>query len=320
MNKDQTVIQTVGLGKSYKDNKVLQNLNLNVQKNSIFGFLGPNGAGKTTTMKILLGFIKPTEGSGTIFGKDICKNGIEIRSRIGYLSQEPRFYDNLSTRENLRLTARFFFKNNKKAIDKRIDEVVELTGLLRVADRKIKGFSGGERQRLGIAQAQINHPDLLILDEPTAALDPLGRKDVLDVMENLKDKTTIFYSTHILSDVQRVSDTVAILNEGICMVHGSIDQLMNNNSTTVYKAAGRGNFKPCLDNLKSLPWVSNISCNHNLPNGCTDINIEVTDSKEADVRLLRILMKDPANIITSFGLKTNELENTFINIIEEGVK
>lgn len=320
MTNGRNIIQTVGLGKSYKDNKVLHNLNLNVPENSIFGFLGPNGAGKTTTMKILLGFIRASEGSGTIFGKDICRDSVEIRSRIGYLSQDPRFYDDLSTRENLRLTARFFFKNNKKAIEKRVDEVIELTGLSKVSERRIKGFSGGERQRLGIAQAQINYPDLLILDEPTAALDPLGRKDVLDVMENLKDKTTIFYSTHILSDVQRVSDTVAILNEGQCITQGPIDELMANNSGTVYSATCRGDFKSSLVLLDSLSWVSNVTCHSMQPKGYGGMNVEVTDSRKAEESLLRILMRDPKMIITSFGLRTNELEDSFLNIIAKGAR
>jgi len=314
------IIQTFGIGKSYKGNKVLQDLSLNVQKGSIFGFLGPNGAGKTTTMKILLGFSKASEGTGNIFGKDIVRDGIEIRSRIGYLSQDPKFYDNLSTRENLRLTARFFFKNDKKAIDYRIDEVIEITGLSKVADRKIKGYSGGERQRLGIAQAQINKPDLLILDEPTSALDPLGRKDVLTVMENLKDKTTIFYSTHILSDVQRVSDTVAILNDGICLAQGPIDQIMNDNSSNVFQATGRGYFKKSINELKSKPWVSDIVYRRNEEKNSTDLHIEVSDTREAEESILRILMRDPSNIITNFGLKTYELEDSFINIITAGAK
>lgn len=320
MNREENIIQTTGIGKRYKNNRVLQNLNLEVPKNSIFGFLGPNGAGKTTAMKILLGFIKPTEGSAAIFGKDIRTKGVEIRSRIGYLSQEPRFYDNLSTRANLRLTARFFFKNDNKAIEKRIDEMIELTGLSQVADRKVKGFSGGERQRLGIAQAQIHYPDLLILDEPTAALDPIGRKKVLDVMDNLKERTTIFYSTHILSDVQRISDTVAILHEGVCIAQGDIEELMNNNSGPVYSVTGRGDVTSSIQMLASLPWVSDVRCKDNHAKGYTDMNIEVTDSEKAEESLLRMLMRDPSIIITKFGLKPNELEDTFLNIITEGAK
>jgi ABC-2 type transport system ATP-binding protein len=320
MKTEQNIIQTFGIGKRYKDNKVLHNLNLEVPRNSIFGFLGPNGAGKTTAMKILLGFIKATEGRASMFGKDIRTDGVEIRSKIGYLSQDPRFYDNLTTRENLRLTARFFFKNNKKAIEKRIDEVIELTGLSQAADRRVKGFSGGERQRLGIAQAQINFPELLILDEPTAALDPIGRKQVLDVMDNLRDRTTIFYSTHILSDVQRVSDMVAILDGGVCIAQGNIEELMTKNSGPVYTVKGRGNLEGSVEMLSALPWVSDVTCRHNQPEGYTGMNIEVADSQRAEESLLRLLMRDPSVTITQFGLKPNELEDTFLNIITEGVK
>ncbi|MDC7226041.1 MAG: ABC transporter ATP-binding protein [Spirochaetales bacterium] len=319
MNNYQDAIQISGIGKSYGNINVLKGLNLNVPKNSIFGFLGPNGAGKTTTMKILLGFIKATEGRGTILGKDISRDSIEIRSRIGYLSQEPRFYDNLSTRENLRITARFFFKNNKKAIEKRIDEMLELTGLSSLAERKIKGFSGGERQRLGIAQAQINYPALLILDEPTAALDPIGRKNVLDVMKSLKDKTTIFYSTHILSDVQRVSDAVAILNEGSCIAQGPIEQLVSHKET-VYSVKFRKNTAPSVDSLTSIPWISNVDLMRNKEDGNEVMSIRVSDPGEAEGSLLRILVKEPGVVITGYGQKQNDLEDTFLNIIAEGDK
>src|SRR5690606_9384722 len=185
-----------------------------VPKNSIFGCLGPNGAGKTTTIKLLLGLARPTGGSATIFGLDVVNDSTEIRKRVGYLAQDPRFYEGMTARETLRFTARFFYNGPKAAIEDRINNTLELVGLSDKADRSIKGFSGGERQRLGIAQAQINFPDLLILDEPAAALDPMGRHDVLEVMERLRKHTTIFYSTHILDDVQKVSDTVAILKHG----------------------------------------------------------------------------------------------------------
>ena len=170
----------------------LQALNLRVPKNSIFGFLGPNGAGKTTTIKLLLGLSRPTSGSATVFGLDIVRESTEIRRCVGYLAQDPRYYEGMTARETLRYTARFFYKDSKSAIEDRIERTLELVGLSGKADRPIKGFSGGERQRLGIAQAQINYPDLLILDEPAASLDPMGRHDVLEVMERLRKHTTIF--------------------------------------------------------------------------------------------------------------------------------
>src|SRR5512138_2701323 len=196
------VIETRNLNKTYGNVAALQSLDLKVPQHSIFGFLGPNGAGKSTTIKLLLGLARPTSGTASIFDMDILNNNAEIRNRIGYLAQDPRYYDEMTARETLRFTARFFFQGPKQKIEERVEETLELVGLADKADRPIKGFSGGERQRLGIAQAQVNYPDLLILDEPAASLDPMGRRDVLEVMERLREHTTIFYSTHILDDVQ----------------------------------------------------------------------------------------------------------------------
>ena len=215
MNASATfVIRTDGLSKSYNGTEVLESLDLQVPEKSIFAFLGPNGAGKTTTIKLLLGLIRPTRGTATIFGRDVVQDSVTIRAKIGYLPQEPRFYEHMTARQTLEYTARFFFKGPQAALDRRVDEMIDLVGLTGKADRPIKGFSGGERQRLGIAQAEVNYPDLLILDEPAASLDPQGRRDVLEVMTRLRKHTTVFYCTHILSDVQRISDHVAILNHG----------------------------------------------------------------------------------------------------------
>jgi ABC-type multidrug transport system ATPase subunit len=213
--KTPLVIETLNLCKTYKNVNALCSLNLQVPQHSIFGFLKPNGAGKTTTIKLLLGLARPTSGSGKVFGHDIVKDCVKIRRRVGYLAQEPRYYEYMTARETLRFTANFFFKGPRRKVEERIAETLDLVNLSEKADRPIKSFSGGEKQRLGIAQAQVNYPDLLILDEPAASLDPQGRHDVLDVMERLRKYTTIFYSTHILDDVQRVSDTVCILNKGM---------------------------------------------------------------------------------------------------------
>ncbi len=208
------VIDTHAISKAYKGIQVLKSLDLHVHQNSIFGFLGPNGAGKTTTIKLLLGLIRPSAGTATVFGMDSITQSVDIRARVGYLPQEPHFYEYMTARQTLRFTARFFFKGPKQKIEDRVDEMLHLVDLAEKADRPLKTFSGGERQRLGIAQAQVNYPDLLILDEPAASLDPIGRRDVLEVMSKLRKYTTIFYSTHILDDVQRVSDTVVILEQG----------------------------------------------------------------------------------------------------------
>ena len=144
------VIQTQGLSKSFGDIHALKSLNLQVSEKSIFAFLGPNGAGKTTTIKLLLGLTRPTSGGGTVFGQDIVRDSVDIRANVGYLPQDARFYEHMTARETLDYTAKFFYKGPQKEIDKRVDEMIELVGLTGKADRPIKGFSGGEKQRLGI--------------------------------------------------------------------------------------------------------------------------------------------------------------------------
>jgi ABC-2 type transport system ATP-binding protein len=186
---DSNVIDTRGLSKAYGDVAVLKGLDLKVPRHSIFGFLGPNGAGKSTTIKLLLGLTRPTGGTATVFGQDITRDSTAIRQRVGYLAQDPRYYEDLTARQTMRFVAGFFYDGPKAVVEDRIQQTLELVGLDDKADRPIKGFSGGERQRLGIAQAQVNYPDLLILDEPAASLDPMGRRDVLEVMERLKQHT-----------------------------------------------------------------------------------------------------------------------------------
>lgn len=310
------VIQTQNLSKSYKNFPALKNLTLNVPEHSIFGFLGPNGAGKTTTMKLLLGLLRPTSGSATVFGYDILKNSVDLRARLGYLPQEPRFYEYLTARETLDFVARFFFKGPNPEIKKRVQETLELVGLEEKADRKISTFSGGERQRLGIAQAQVNYPDLIILDEPAASLDPLGRRDVLNVLERLRKHTTVFYSTHILDDVQQVSDTVAILNRGELVAYGPIQELLSGTSGVVYRVQFEGEGSQALANLRSLPWVTQVQ--ETQVNTSPAWLISVSDEQAAKENLLRLLVDSPGMLITEFGRKRYELEEIFISIVEGG--
>ncbi len=310
------VINTRALTKTFKGVNAVQSLDLKVRKNSIFGFLGPNGAGKTTTIKLLLGLARPTSGSATIFGLDIVNDSTEIRKRVGYLAQDPRYYEGMTARETLRFTARFFYSGPTRAIEERIDNTLELVGLADKSDRSIKGFSGGERQRLGIAQAQINFPDLLILDEPAAALDPMGRHDVLEVMERLRKHTTIFYSTHILSDVQRVSDTVAILKHGQLIAQAPIEELLAGNEGVIYTVSMKGKSNGTQSRVSSLPWVTAVNA---LPgsNGHSTWQVTVTDEAAAENQLLRLMLEDSQLTVTDFGRKKHDLEEVFMSIVGE---
>jgi ABC-2 type transport system ATP-binding protein len=307
------VIDTYDLTRAYKTTTVLKSLNLHVKHNSIFGFLGPNGAGKTTTIKLLLGLIRPTAGSATVFGLDTINQSIAIRARVGYLPQEPHFYEYMTARQTLRFTARFFFKGPKQKIEDRVDEMLHLVDLAEKADRPLKTFSGGERQRLGIAQAQVNYPDLLILDEPAASLDPIGRRDVLEVMSKLRKYTTIFYSTHILDDVQRVSDTVVILNKGQLVAEGPIEILLAGSEGVIYEITLKGNTEPALKQVRSLPWVSGIKTGEH--DGETTWQVSVSDPQAAEAQLLKMLVSTPA-VVTEFRRKRYELEDIFIQVIE----
>src|SRR5512147_1085643 len=259
MNANDLVISTEGLSRSFGEVDALKSLDLRVPQKSIFAFLGPNGAGKTTTIKLLLGLLKPTSGRGKILGMDIVHDSVDIRGKIGYLPQDARFYEHMTARQTLEYTAKFFYIGPQADIDKRVNEMIELVGLEGKADRPIKGFSGGERQRLGIAQAEVNYPDLLILDEPAASLDPQGRRDVLEVMSRLRKYTTIFYCTHILDDVQRVSDTVAILNKGQLVAQGPIEEVLAWGQAAAFTLTVKGDSAPVEVRLRSQPWVTGVT-------------------------------------------------------------
>lgn len=309
------VIETLGLEKTYKGVQALQPLDLQVREHSICGFLGPNGAGKTTTIKLLLGLARPTGGSGQVFSLDIEKHNDEIRRRVGYLAQDPRFYEYMSARETLRFTTRFFYTGPKAEIERRIAETLDLVGLSNKADRPIKGFSGGERQRLGIAQAQVNYPDLLILDEPAASLDPIGRKDVLEVMEKLRAHTTIFYSTHILDDVQRVSDTVVILNRGELVTQGPIEELLAWGQADTFTLTVEGDSASVEARLRCQPWVSGIETLSK--NGRVCWQIRVSDPDLAEAQLVPLALSGGDVTICDFGRKAQNLEKVFLSIVEE---
>lgn len=306
------VISTHDLSKHYKGVNALDTLDLQVPRGSVFGFLGPNGAGKSTTIKLLLGLARPTSGSAHIFGLDSVQDSVAIRRRVGYLAQDPRYYDEMTARETLRFTAGFFFHDHAE-IRRRVGESLELVGLQGKADRPIKGFSGGERQRLGIAQAQINAPDLLILDEPAASLDPMGRRDVLEVMTQLRERTTIFYSTHILDDVQRVSDTVAILNGGRLVVQAPINELREG-AEPVFSVSLRGDVTSLHATLTAEPWVTTITST--VANGVTNMEIRVRDEQVAEARLSRLFLADDSVTVLNFGRRTQQLEDVFMQLVE----
>jgi ABC-2 type transport system ATP-binding protein len=310
----EVVIRAEGLSKHFGDVAALSSLDLAVTRNSIVGFLGPNGAGKTTAIKLLLGLARPTAGTARIVGLDTVRDSLAIRARVGYLAQDPRFYQYMTARQTLAFAARFFYVGPRREMRARIDDTLALVGLEGKADRPVKGFSGGERQRLGIAQAQVNHPDLLILDEPAAALDPVGRRDVLDVMMRLRDRTTIFYSTHILEDVERVSDHVAILDHGRLVADAPTARLLGDGAPP-YEITVRGDGEAQVRRLARTPWVTATS--HSPDGAETAITVTVSDDAAAESMLLPAVLSVPGTVVTAFGRKRAKLEEVFLQLVDK---
>lgn len=221
---EEAAIRCVGLRKTYGHVEALKGLDLAVPLHSIFGLLGPNGAGKSTTIKLLTRQVAPTGGQAWVAGAPISGQTTDVRSRIGYLSEQPAFYGWMRGDEFLDFVGELF-KLKPSVYRQRRAELLELVGLADAAKRRIGGYSHGMRQRLGIAQALMNSPEVLLLDEPVSALDPLGRKEVLELFVRLRGQTTIFFSSHILADVDRVCDEVAVLHHGTLLAQAPTAEL-----------------------------------------------------------------------------------------------
>ena len=217
------MLRITGLHKSFGDKEVLRGLDLSVPENSIFGFLGKNGAGKTTAMKTVLGLLKADSGEITVNGEAVVYGQTATNRFIGYLPDVPEFYSFMNAGEYLRYCGEVCGMPRAE-IALRSAELLDLVGL---ADEKhrIRGFSRGMKQRLGIAQALLSRPKLLICDEPTSALDPIGRKEILDILLAVRDQTTVLFSTHILSDVERICTDVAFLSDGVIAMRGAVSEL-----------------------------------------------------------------------------------------------
>ncbi|MCD6142064.1 ABC transporter ATP-binding protein [Candidatus Bipolaricaulota bacterium] len=220
------VVEAQGLGKRYNGFQAVHNLDLTIDEGEIFGLLGPNGSGKTTTILMLLGLTEPTSGSVSICGYDPVRNPIAVKRRVGYLPENVGFYDDLTARENLRFVARLNGMRDRDSAAK-IDELISLVGLEDAADRPVRTFSRGMRQRLGIADVLIKDPEFVILDEPTSGIDPEGAIKLLDMIVELRNSRgmTVMLSSHLLHQVQRICDRVGIMHRGEIVAKGTVGEL-----------------------------------------------------------------------------------------------
>ena len=263
-------IQTTALTKTYGTKRALDGVDLTVPEGSVFGFLGPNGAGKTTMLRLITGLARPTSGSVQVLGRDVATAGNAVRAELGFLPDVPGFYDWMTAEEFLRLAGALFGLGGAR-LDERVASLLELADLTDVR-APVGGFSRGMKQRLGVAQALVNAPRLLLLDEPTSALDPMGRKDLLDMIASLRGRTTVFFSTHILGDVERVCDAVAILDQGRVVVQAPIDELKTTYGARKVLVDVTEQADALAAEIGRRPWASAVERD---PNG--SMSVTVTD-------------------------------------------
>ena len=238
------VLATYGLTKSFGDTLAVDHLDLTVRRGDVFGFLGPNGAGKTTTIRMIVGLIYPTSGYATVIDHQVPRDKIEALRHIGGFVEVPAFYGNMSARRNLRLMGSL----NGQVEEQRIAEVLDIVGLSERADSKVGDYSHGMKQRLGIANALINSPELIILDEPTSGLDPQGMKDVRELVRELgKDGTTVFLSSHLLHEVEQVCNRAVIINKGRVVIEGPVSELHPQHSSVKLLTSDQGKARDVLD-------------------------------------------------------------------------
>jgi ABC-2 type transport system ATP-binding protein len=281
---------------------------MQVPDRCIYGFLGPNGAGKTTTIKMLVGFSKPTSGSVFIDGKELTY-GISRYRDIGYLPDIPNFYNWMSSVDLLRYYGRLHSIDGND-LNHRIEFLLSLVGLAGV-NKKIGGFSRGMKQRLGIAQALINNPKIIILDEPTSALDPIGRKEILDLILKLANDVTIIFSSHILTDIERVCNRVLIIQRGKEVVENTIANLKKLYATDTLEIElnCKETVKTINDLLIGCSWVSRIDVLED-----KKIQIHVTDLGKAQIEIPGIISS--ANIpLNKFNILEPSLEDIFVNSV-----
>lgn len=308
-----SVIRIQGLQKTFGKVQALDGLDLTVQPHTVFGFLGPNGAGKTTTIRILAGLARPTEGRAWVLGKDAVTAHHEIADRIGYLPEEPNFYPWMTAYELLDHVGRIFSltANERKA---RINELLEVVDLSRARDRKIGGFSRGMRQRLGLAQALVNQPEVLLLDEPVSGLDPVGRKETLELIGELGKQCTVFMSTHILTDVERVCDTVGVINHGKLVVGAPREELIARYALPVFEMecdrSSVEQYAPLMDDLRTSPWVKTVSVDE------ITARVVVNDVEKAKRELMNRVVRAGV-VLTRYEMVRPSLEDVFLQLVGE---
>jgi ABC-2 type transport system ATP-binding protein len=307
-------IRIAGLTKRYGATLALDALDLAVPAGSVYGFLGPNGAGKTTTLRMLMSLAVPTTGRAWIGDVPVGDGVANRRALTGYLDQDPRFPGWMHGRELLELVGRLYGLGGGE-LRATVDEALERVGLAADGRRAISGYSGGMRQRLGIAQAILRRPPVLILDEPVSALDPEGRHDLLSLIGSLGGRSTVLFSTHILSDVERVCDNVAILDHGRLVTHGPMAELLDRYAAPVFRLEADLDSAAALDRLgdrlRGEAWVDGVSGHDGA------LRVAVRDPADGGRRILAAVVESGVGLL-AFERQRPTLEDVFLRLVGRG--
>jgi len=305
---EPAAVELRGLTKRFGDTLALDGVDLVVRPGVVFGFLGRNGAGKTTAIRILSGLARPTAGTAHVLGHDVTHASDVVRSRIGFLPDVPGFYPWMTAREYLAFAGKLF-GIDAATVDDRATALLEMAGLASV-DTRIGGFSRGMKQRLGIAQALINAPSLLMLDEPTSALDPIGRREVLEMVASLRGRTTVFFSTHILADVERVCDAVAILERGRIVASAGVAELTDRATANrlVVEVEDDGAASTVARSLAGRAWLKSIET------AGRSVRVAVSDLAAAQ-REIPAAIGEAGVALRRFEIEEASLEDVFVELV-----
>lgn len=300
--RKEVVLRTNGLSKRFAKRLAVKDLNLEVHRGDVFGFLGPNGAGKSTTIRMILTLLRPTSGSIEIFGRDLRENRRSVLSRVCGIVEKPDFYLYLSAYKNLDILGSMTRRIRKNEVMEALDAV----GLKSRAFEKVKTFSHGMKQRLGIAQALLTRPELIILDEPTSGLDPQGMKEVRELIKRLsmENEMTIFLSSHLLSEVELVATRMAVINHGELMVQGDVSELLGREATKYSIQASP--LEAAIKLIDALPWVEVVSTE----NGKIEVQVSPGHASE----LSRLLVTHGIDVFSFYPHRT--LEDFFLKVTE----
>lgn len=301
-------IETQGLSKRYGATAALQELSIGVPRGCVYGFLGPNGAGKTTTIRILAGLSEATSGCATVLGLPVSRGGGEFQRRLGYVPEAPAPYPWMTGPEVLR------FAGAACGLDRadrnsRAASLLDRVGLSAASSKRVGAYSRGMRQRLALAAALVHRPEILILDEPVSALDPQGRREVLDLVKELRGTTTVFMSSHILDDIERVADMVGILREGRRVAEGPTRELLGRYAKPVFEVQAPSG--PWVAELSARPFVTGVDERDGV------VRVRVTSVDEARAPLLAFLA-ERAVPVTRVGVATPSLEEVFLMLAGKG--